>query len=156
MSSRPVNKFAEGLPNGVVPNGVVPNGVVPNGVVPNGVVPNGVVPNGVVPNGVVPNEVVPNGVVPIAEVLIALVIIEVVPVIALIKIIKRRTNLVKKVLALKDKKNQIVDQKRIKTILKNIRKKSINNNIDPKITYKIWRNMISAYIDFEKRNFKKK
>ena len=75
---------------------------------------------------------------------------------SLIKIIKRRTNLVKKVLALKDKKNQIVDQKRIKTILKNIRKKSINNNIDPKITYKIWRNMISAYIDFEKRNFKKK
>ena len=74
----------------------------------------------------------------------------------LIKIIKKRTNLVKKVLALKDKKNQIIDQKRIKIILKNIRKKSIKEKIDPKITEKIWKNMIYAYINFEKRNFKKK
>ena len=75
---------------------------------------------------------------------------------SLIKIIKKRTFLVKKVLALKEKKNQIVDQKRIKIILSNIKKKSIRNNIDPKITHKIWKNMISAYIDFEKRNFSKK
>ena len=75
---------------------------------------------------------------------------------SLIKIIKRRTNLVKKVLALKEKKNQIVDQKRIKLILANIRKKSLKNNIDPKITNKIWKNMIWSYIDFERRNFKKK
>ena len=75
---------------------------------------------------------------------------------SLIKIINKRTNLVKKVLALKEKKNQIVDQKRIKFILKNIRKKSLKNNIDPKITHKIWKNMIYAYIDFEKRNFSKK
>ena len=74
---------------------------------------------------------------------------------SLIKIIKRRTNLVKKVLALKDKKKQIVDKKRISLILRNIKKKSIKNNIDPKITNKIWKNMISAYIDFEKRNFRK-
>jgi len=75
---------------------------------------------------------------------------------SLIKVIKKRTNLVKKVLDLKEKKNQIVDQKRIKIILNNVRKKSLKSNIDPKITYKIWKNMISAYIDFEKRNFKKK
>ena len=75
---------------------------------------------------------------------------------SLISIIKKRTNLVKKVLTLKERKNQIVDKKRIKIILKNIRKKSIKNKIDPKITNKIWKNMISAYIDFEKRNFKKK
>ena len=75
---------------------------------------------------------------------------------SLIKIIKKRTNLVKKVLALKEKKNQIVDIKRINLILKNIRKKSLKNNIDPKITNRIWKNMISAYIDFERRNFKKK
>ena len=75
---------------------------------------------------------------------------------SLIKIIKKRTNLVKKVLNLKEKKNQIVDRKRIRIILNNIRKKSLKNNIDPKITQKIWKNMISAYIDFEKRNFKKK
>ena len=73
-----------------------------------------------------------------------------------IKLIKKRTNLVKKVLALKEKKNQIVDQKRIKSILANIRKKSLKNKIDPKITNKIWKNMIWAYIDFERRNFKKK
>ena len=75
---------------------------------------------------------------------------------SLIKIIKKRTYLVKKVLSLKEKKNQIVDKKRIKVILTNIRKKSLVNKIDPKITYKIWKNMISAYIDFERRNFKKK
>ena len=74
----------------------------------------------------------------------------------LIKIIKKRTNLVKRVLALKEKKNQIVDQKRINLILKNIKKKSIKNKIDPKITHKIWKNMIYAYIDFERRNFIKK
>ena len=74
---------------------------------------------------------------------------------SLIKIIKKRTSLVKKVLELKEKKNQIVDQKRIRIILKNIKKKSIRNKIDPKITNRIWKNMIGAYIDFERRNFKK-
>ena len=75
---------------------------------------------------------------------------------SLIKIIKKRTNLVKKVLALKEKKNQIIDQRRIETILINIRKKSLRNKIDPKITNRIWKNMIWSYIDYEKRNFKKK
>ena len=75
---------------------------------------------------------------------------------SLLKIIKKRTNLVKKVLALKERKNQIVDQKRINLILKNIKKKSLKNKIDPKITNKIWKNMIYAYIDFERRNFNKK
>jgi len=74
----------------------------------------------------------------------------------LIKIIKKRTNLVKKVLAIKERKNQIVDHNRINLILKNIKKKSIKNKIDPKITNKIWKSMISAYIDFERRNFDKK
>ena len=73
-----------------------------------------------------------------------------------IKLIKKRTILVKKVLKLKEKKSQIVDQKRIKLILKNIKKKSLKNKIDPKITQRIWQNMILAYIDFERRNFKKK
>ena len=75
---------------------------------------------------------------------------------SLIKIIKKRTSLVKEVLKLKEKKSEIIDKKRINKILKNIKKKSIKNNIDPKITKKIWYNMIYAYIDFEKRNFKKK
>ncbi len=73
-----------------------------------------------------------------------------------IKLVKKRTQLVKKVLELKDYKNQIVDKKRIKFILNQIRKKSLKNKIDPKITNRIWKNMIWSYIDFEKRKFKKK
>ena len=75
---------------------------------------------------------------------------------SLIKLIKKRTALVKKVLKLKEYKNEIVDKKRINKILNNIKKKSLRNKIDPKITKRIWINMIYAYIDFEKRNFKKK
>ena len=74
----------------------------------------------------------------------------------LIKALKQRTTLVKQVLKLKVNKNQIVDKKRIKQILSNITKKSIKNKIDPKITNRIWKNMIWSYINFEKRNFKKK
>ena len=73
-----------------------------------------------------------------------------------IKLIKKRTELVKNVLKLKEYKNEIVDKKRINKILNNIKKKSVRNKIDPKITKRIWLNMIYAYIDFEKRNFKKK
>ena len=73
-----------------------------------------------------------------------------------IKLIKKRTALVKQVLKLKENKNQIIDRKRIKFILNQIRKKSLKNKIDPKITNRIWKNMIYSYIDFEKRNFKKK
>ena len=73
-----------------------------------------------------------------------------------IKLIKKRTALVKQVLKLKENKNQIIDRKRIRFILNQIRKKSIKNKIDPKITKRIWKNMIYSYIDFEKRNFKKK
>ena len=74
----------------------------------------------------------------------------------LIKLIKIRTNLVKEVLKLKEHKKDIIDKKRILTILKKIKKKSLKNKIDPRITDRIWKNMIWTYIDFEKRNFKKK
>ena len=74
----------------------------------------------------------------------------------LLNLIKIRTNLVTGVLKQKRYKNQIIDKARIKEILKLIKKKSISRKIDPKLTKKIWKNMIRAYIDFEKRNFKKK
>ena len=74
----------------------------------------------------------------------------------LLNIIKTRTNLVRQVLKNKTNRNQIVDKKRIKVILKNIKKKSSNKNIDTKLTRDIWSNMIKAYISFEYRNFKKK
>ena len=73
-----------------------------------------------------------------------------------IKLIKKRTNLVNQVIKLKDYKKQIIDKKRIKIILNRIKRKSIKNNIDPKITNRIWKNMIWSYINYEKRNFKKK
>ena len=74
----------------------------------------------------------------------------------LLKLIKKRSNLVNEVLKVKIQKNEIIDQKRIKFILKKIKKKSIQLNIDPKITNRIWKNMIWSFIDYEKRNFKKK
>ena len=74
----------------------------------------------------------------------------------LLKTIKKRTTIVKQVLSLKSYKNEIVDKKRIASILKKIKKDSMKRNIDPKITQRIWKNMIWSYIDFEKRNFKKK
>ena len=60
------------------------------------------------------------------------------------------------VLKIKIHKKEIIDQKRISFILKKIKKKSIQLNIDPKITNRIWKNMIWSFIDYEKRNFKKK
>jgi len=74
----------------------------------------------------------------------------------LLKIIQKRTEIVKKVLSLKSSKKEIVDKKRISTILKKIKNESLKKKIDPKITNRIWKNMIWSYIDFEKRNFKKK
>ena len=74
----------------------------------------------------------------------------------LLKLFKKRTELVKNVLSLKKYKKQIVDKKRIKFILKRIKKKSLSANIDTKVTNYIWKNIIKAYIDYEKRNFKKK
>jgi len=74
----------------------------------------------------------------------------------LLKIIKKRSTLVNEVLKLKVHKNEIVDKKRISLILKKIKKKSIQKKIDPKITNRIWKNMIWSFIDFERKNFKKK
>ena len=73
-----------------------------------------------------------------------------------LKLLKKRTSIVKQVLKLKENKNQIIDKKRIKFILNQVKKKSIKNKIDPRITNRIWKNMISTYIDYERRNFKKK
>ena len=74
----------------------------------------------------------------------------------LLKLIKKRLSLVNEVLKVKIHKKEIIDQKRINFILKKIKKKSIETNIDPKITSRIWKNMIWSFIDYEKRNFKKK
>ena len=75
---------------------------------------------------------------------------------SLLGIIKKRTKLVDLVIKNKNFKKDIIDKKRILLILKNISRKSKNKKIDPLITAKIWKAMISAFIDYEYRNFKKK
>ena len=74
----------------------------------------------------------------------------------LLDLIKKRSKLVDIVLKNKTFKKDIIDRKRINLILKNITKKSRSKKIDPKITRKIWKSMISAFIDYEFRNFRKK
>ena len=71
-------------------------------------------------------------------------------------LIKKRTQIVRYMLSLKKFKYQIVDYKRINEILKNIKYKSIKNGVDPKTTRRIWKSMIWSYVDFQRRNFKKK
>ena len=74
----------------------------------------------------------------------------------LLSIIKIRSNYVKEVLSLKEFKKEIIDRKRIKLILRNIRRKSIKKGIDTNISKRIWKNMIYAFIEYEYRNFKKR
>ena len=73
----------------------------------------------------------------------------------LLKLLIKRTNLVRQVMHLKEYKNQIVDKKRISQILKRIKKKSLRHKLDPNISRRIWKNMIWSYIEFERKNFKK-
>ena len=69
----------------------------------------------------------------------------------LLSLIKYRTNLVKEVLKLKEFKKEIVDNKRISFILRKIHSKSRKLKIDPKITNRIWKNMIWSYIITKKK-----
>ena len=71
-------------------------------------------------------------------------------------LIKKRTQIVKYMLSLKKSRKEIVDRKRNNEILEKIKNKSIKNSIDPKLTRRIWKAMIWSYVDFQRRNFKKK
>jgi isochorismate pyruvate lyase len=72
----------------------------------------------------------------------------------LLILIKKRMILVNQVLKKKKFKSQIVDKKRIKIILNNIKRKSRKKEIDHILTNKIWKSMINAFINYEYRNFK--
>tara|TARA_B100001175_G_C19447794_1_gene609672 strand:- start:29 stop:319 length:291 start_codon:yes stop_codon:yes gene_type:complete len=74
----------------------------------------------------------------------------------LLNIIQKRSIIVKKVLILKEFKKEIIDRERIAKILNKIKNESLRKKIDPKITNRIWKNMIWSYINYEKKNFKKK
>jgi len=73
-----------------------------------------------------------------------------------LNLIKIRTSLINEVINIKQNKIEIIDHRRIKQVLKNIKNKSKKKNIDTILTLRIWKNMIWSYIDYEKRKFKKK
>ena len=74
----------------------------------------------------------------------------------ILNLIKKRMILVRQMINIKNHKYEIVDKKREKNILKNIKRKSINKNIDPQITDKIWKSMILSFANYQRRKFKKK
>jgi len=74
----------------------------------------------------------------------------------LLLVIKKRTQLVNEVIKKKKTKKEIIDKKRINTILKRIKTKSIKLKIDPMISINIWKTMIRSFIKYEYKNFKKK
>ena len=71
-------------------------------------------------------------------------------------LIKKRTQIIRYMLSLKKAKKEIVDRKRNNEILEKIKNKSIKNSVDTKLTRRIWKAMIWGYVDFQRRNFKKK
>ncbi len=73
-----------------------------------------------------------------------------------LNLIKRRSILVDKILKQKTSKNQIIDRKRIKIILKDIKKKSLIKKIDKNLAERIWKSIIKETINYEFKNFKKK
>ena len=68
----------------------------------------------------------------------------------------KRSKLVNKALELKLKKNEIVDRKRINQILKKIESKSKKMNANPKLIKSIWMDMIQNFIEYERKEFKKR
>ena len=71
-------------------------------------------------------------------------------------LIKKRTQIIKYMLSLKKLKREIINHKRNNEIFRKIKEKSIKNGIDPKITKRIWKAIIWSYVDYQRRNFKKK
>tara|TARA_Y100000817_G_scaffold275720_1_gene236780 strand:- start:276 stop:569 length:294 start_codon:yes stop_codon:yes gene_type:complete len=67
----------------------------------------------------------------------------------------KRSILVNKALALKTKKSEIVDLKRISQIRKKISSQSKKLGGNPRLISNIWMSIIKNFIDFEKKNFNK-
>ena len=74
----------------------------------------------------------------------------------LLPLMVKRSKLVKKALSLKKKQTEIVDKKRINEISKKIAKKSIELGGNSKLLQSIWLSIIQNFIEYEKREFKKK
>ena len=74
----------------------------------------------------------------------------------LLPLIVKRSKMVNIALESKIKKSQIIDQKRIKSILNKVEKAAKSNSADPNLIKSIWKSMIWNFIDYEKKEFKKR
>ena len=74
----------------------------------------------------------------------------------LLPLIVKRSKMVNIALESKIKKSQIIDQKRIKSILTKVEKAAKSKSVDPNLIKSIWKSMIWNFIDYEKKEFKKR
>ena len=74
----------------------------------------------------------------------------------LLPLIVKRSKMVNMALESKTKKSQIIDQKRIKSILTKVGKAAKSKSADPNLIKSIWKSMIWNFIDYEKKEFKKR
>ena len=73
----------------------------------------------------------------------------------LLPLIVKRSMMVNKALESKTKKSQIIDQKRIKSILSKVEKAAKSKSANPNLIKSIWKSMIWNFIEYEKKEFKK-
>ena len=74
----------------------------------------------------------------------------------LLPLMVRRSKLVQKALNLKKKRTEIIDKKRIDEISKKISYKTEELGGNSKLLKTIWLSIIKSFIDYEKKEFKKK
>jgi chorismate mutase len=74
----------------------------------------------------------------------------------LLPLIVKRSKMVNMALESKTKKSQIIDQKRIKSILTKVGRAAKLKSANPILIKSIWKSMIWNFIDYEKKEFKKK
>ena len=74
--------------------------------------------------------------------------------IEILNLIEKRKNLVDRVVKLKTK-DEIVDQKRIDSILKKLDEEAKKKMLPSKMIKDIWEKMINGFIEYEKKYFEK-
>tara|TARA_Y100000996_G_scaffold8867_1_gene7361 strand:+ start:1344 stop:1643 length:300 start_codon:yes stop_codon:yes gene_type:complete len=74
----------------------------------------------------------------------------------LLPLIVKRSKMVNIALESKTKRSQIIDQKRIKSILTKVGRAAKLKSANPILIKSIWKSMIWNFIDYEKKEFKKK
>ena len=74
----------------------------------------------------------------------------------LLPLIIKRSKMVNMALEAKIKKSQIIDQKRIKSILTKVGKAAKSKSANPNLIKSIWKSMIWNFIDYEKKELKRR